>query len=507
MEIKGVDISYCQSGIDYNKLKADGVKFAIIRAGFSETEDNLLKTHIDGLRKVGIPFGLYWYSYAYSMADAQKEADACVAVIKKYQLQTELSYPVFYDIEESKHLKVGKTALTNMADEFKVRLNRAGIFTGLYVNPNFMENALDKERIMRNHDIWLAHWTENPAQKSRYNYGQKMWQWGVGKVGNMDVDGDLCFIDYPARINEWRRERGIVSAGSQPQKTVSFTPRLTAPDTTDKYWRHTSKGGLNECMHISGGSCLPNCVGYAWGRFYEIIGEKPALSKCNAEMWYGNTADGYKRSSTPALGAIACWSKGKEGNGADGAGHVAVVERIEANGDIVTSNSAYGGTRFYTQTYKKSAGYNFGAYKFQGFILPPVQIKDAAPATTSKPAASTAFKVGDVVDFTGSTHYASSTGTRGTAAKPGKAKITRIAAGTAHPYHVVHTDGKSNVYGWVDAVNIASATASGNKSVKELATEVLAGKWGNGTERKNRLEAAGYNYSAVQKKVNELIYK
>ena len=121
--------------------------------------------------------------------------------------------------------------------------------------------------------------------------------------------------------------------------------------------------------------------------------------------------------------------------------------------------------------------------------------------------ASTAFKVGDVVDFTGSTHYASSTGTRGTAAKPGKAKITRIAAGTAHPYHVVHTDGKSNVYGWVDAVNIASATASGNKSVKELATEVLAGKWGNGTERKNRLEAAGYNYSAVQKKVNELIYK
>lgn len=92
-------------------------------------------------------------------------------MIKKYQLQNELAYPVFYDIEEQKHLKVGKTALTNMADEFKVRLNRAGIFTGLYVNPNFMECAFDKERIMRNHDIWLAHWTENPAQKSRYNYG------------------------------------------------------------------------------------------------------------------------------------------------------------------------------------------------------------------------------------------------------------------------------------------------------------------------------------------------
>ena len=469
MEIKGVDISYCQAGIDYNKLKADGVKFAIIRAGFSETEDKLLKTHIDGLRKVGIPFGLYWYSYAYNMTETQKEADACVAVIKKYQLQNELSYPVFYDIEEQKHLKVGKMALTNMADEFKVRLNRAGIFTGLYVNPNFMECAFDKERIMRNHDIWLAHWTENPEQKSRYNYGQKMWQWGIGKVGNMDVDGDLCFIDYPVRINEWRRECGIGSAGSQPaQKTVNFTPRLTAPSTTDKYWRHTSKGGLNECIHISGGSCLPNCVGYAWGRFYEIIGERPALSRCNAEMWYGNTADGYKRSSTPALGAIACWSKGAVGNEADGAGHVAIVERIEANGDIVTSNSAYGGSRFYTQTYKKSAGYSFGAYKFQGFILPPVQIKDTTPAATSKPAAPTAFKVGDVVEFKGRTHYTSSTGTRGTAAKPGRAKVTIVAAGAAHPYHLIAESGSgSTVYGWVNAADIGS--------VKSTAAQIKVG--------------------------------
>lgn len=154
--------------------------------------------------------------------------------------------------------------------------------------------------------------------------------------------------------------------------TTKFTARLTAPAAADKYWIHTSKGGLNECILISGSSVLPNCVGYAWGRFYEIIGSKPTLSKSNAEMWYGYTSDGYKRSSTPALGAIACWSKGVVGNGADGAGHVAVVERIEANGDIVTSNSAYGGKRFYTQTHKKSEGYNFGAYKFQGFILPPV---------------------------------------------------------------------------------------------------------------------------------------
>ncbi len=287
------------------------------------------------------------------------------------------------------------------------------------------------------------------------------------------------------------------SASTNTVKTVNFSPRLTAPPITDKHWIHTSKGGLNECILISGNSVLPNCVGYAWGRFFEIIGEIPKLSKCNAEMWYGNTADGYERSQTPALGAIACWSKGAVGNEADGAGHVAVVERIEPNGDIVTSNSAYGGSRFYTKTYEKRNGYNSGALKFQGFILPPVKIKETA---ASKPA--TEFKVGDIVDFTGTTHYTGSTGTRGTACKSGKAKITRIAPGTAHPIHLVNTGNGSTVYGWVNAEDVQSAA---KKTVDELAREVIRGDWGNGDERKKRLTDAGYNYSVIQARVNEFM--
>lgn len=273
-----------------------------------------------------------------------------------------------------------------------------------------------------------------------------------------------------------------------------FTPRLTAPSVTDKHWIHTSKGGLNECIHINGGSVLPNCVGYAWGRFYELTGEKPRLSKGNAEDWYGNTADGYKRSSTPKLGAVACWRKGKVFNSADGCGHVAIVERIEANGDIVTSNSAYGGTRFYIQTYKSINNYNSGTLIFQGFILPPVDF--AAESETP----SATFKIGDIVNFTGSTHYSSSTGTKGTVAKPGKARITIIAAGAAHPYHLINDGSGSTVYGWVNDGDIVP-----EKSIDELAREVIHGDWGNGDERKKRLTAAGYDYYAMQKRVNELL--
>lgn len=150
---------------------------------------------------------------------------------------------------------------------------------------------------------------------------------------------------------------------------MAFTPRKTAPSTSSKYWKHTSAGGVNECIKISGGSCIPNCVGYAWGRFYEILGKKPKLAKTNAETWYLNTADGYQRGKTPRLGAVICWAKGKAGNAADGAGHVAIVEEIYSDGSILTSNSAYKGTRFYMKKLKK--GYAMPGYTFQGFIYNP----------------------------------------------------------------------------------------------------------------------------------------
>ena len=301
---------------------------------------------------------------------------------------------------------------------------------------------------------------------------------------------------FPYIAEEVNKRLGV---SSSTNKTVKFSPRLTAPSSSDKHWIKSTKGGLNDCIEISGGSVLPNCVGYAWGRFYEIIGEKPRLSKNNAEMWYGNTADGYKRSQTPELGAVACWSKGVVGNEADGAGHVAIVGQILPNGDIVTSNSAYGGSLFYVHIYEKSARYSFGAYKFQGFILPPVQIKNVTSAAASAP---TAFKVGDIVEFTGSTHYTSSTGTRGTACEPGKAKITRIANGTAHPIHLVNDGSGSTVYGWVNTADVQPVT---KKTVDEIAREVIRGNWGNGDERKKRLTEAGYDYNVIQTKVNELM--
>lgn len=168
---------------------------------------------------------------------------------------------------------------------------------------------------------------------------------------------------------------------------MAFEPRLSAPSTSNKWWKHTSAGGKNSCILISGGSVLPNCVGYAWGRFGEILGKAPKLSRGNAENWWDYN-DGYERGQTPKLGAVACWRKGKAGVSSDGAGHVAVVEKVYEDGSITISNSGYKSTRFWTQTLKK--GYKMSGYTFQGFIYNPA----VSDTSVTKPASSSEFKVG-----------------------------------------------------------------------------------------------------------------
>jgi len=156
---------------------------------------------------------------------------------------------------------------------------------------------------------------------------------------------------------------------------MEYKKRVTAPSANNKYYRHVNYGGLNSCIHIKNGSCLPNCVGYAWGRQYETTGEKPKLSRGNAENWYDYN-DGYKRGKTPKVGAVICWRKGKAGDASDGAGHVAFVEEVYSDGSILTSNSAYGGSRFYTKKLK-APNYKMGSkYTFQGFIYNPIEFEE-----------------------------------------------------------------------------------------------------------------------------------
>lgn len=146
---------------------------------------------------------------------------------------------------------------------------------------------------------------------------------------------------------------------------TEFTPRLDENGIEGSFYYYSQNP-----FYLSGYG-LPNCTCYAWGRFWEISdsggtgANKPTLPTGDAGTWFSNVS-GYETGSTPKLGAVICWGKSGE------AGHVAIVEDIDkTTGDIVTSNSAWQSTFFYTKTIYKADGYNFGNYEFQGFIYNP----------------------------------------------------------------------------------------------------------------------------------------
>lgn len=155
---------------------------------------------------------------------------------------------------------------------------------------------------------------------------------------------------------------------------MKFIPRLTCPEKGNKYYNRAPEGygtSIQGYPLQSGLTVLNNCVGYAAARFNEIgnYGKWQYWNyPPNAEDFWTREPK-LKRGQEPKLGAIAVW----EGIGSK-AGHVAVVEQINSDGSIVTSESGYGAAKpFWTTTRKKGNG-NWGAdssYKFLGFIYQP----------------------------------------------------------------------------------------------------------------------------------------
>lgn len=159
---------------------------------------------------------------------------------------------------------------------------------------------------------------------------------------------------------------------------MAFIPRLSKPTDKNKYYIRKSDGGYSPC--IKGNpqdgvlTALANCVGWAVGRFNEIgrYGCCKYLGNTNAENFITLAkSQGLTVQQKPTLGGVMVWAKGKVGNGDDGAGHVAIVEQINADGSIVTSESGYEYRVFYTTKRSGSNWGKSGAYTYLGCIVNP----------------------------------------------------------------------------------------------------------------------------------------
>ncbi len=156
---------------------------------------------------------------ARTVDEARAEAQHCLKSIKGYNI----AYPIFYDLEDER-LIPGLTTKqrTDNAVAFLAEIRQAGYYAAVYANPAWLESYLEKDRL-KSYDIWLAAWTDSPDKATKYDYGQKMWQWGIGNVnGAGGVDCNLCYVDYPE----------IIKAGGYNKTVVDKTSNTALVDNT-----------------------------------------------------------------------------------------------------------------------------------------------------------------------------------------------------------------------------------------------------------------------------------
>lgn len=224
-DMKGIDVSVHNGNIDWNKVKADGIDFAILRAGYGRLEkqkDEKFEQNYAGAKAAGIPIGAYWYSYAMSPEEAELEADVFLKVIKGKQFEM----PVYFDLEEKKQFDLGKEKVSAIMRAFLERVESAGYFTGLYgsASPLFTHTADD---IKSHYTIWLANWVD----KTNYSGAYAVWQYSAkGKVNGItgSVDLDICYKDFPTII----KGKGLNGYGATATPTPASTDDTPKTDTT-----------------------------------------------------------------------------------------------------------------------------------------------------------------------------------------------------------------------------------------------------------------------------------
>ena len=198
----GIDISYYQDGIDLSKAKSEGVKFAILRAGFtgygngiSKNKDTSFETFYNQCKSLNIPVGAYWFSCANSYEKGVNEAKFMYENCLKNK---QFEYPIYIDVEDSHYQANNKQGTTEAIIGFCETLEDLGYYVGIYANTNWFNNYIDTKRLTA-YDKWVASWgTQRPSIPGG------MWQFG-GEENHLRsniVAGRICdqnysFKDYP----------------------------------------------------------------------------------------------------------------------------------------------------------------------------------------------------------------------------------------------------------------------------------------------------------------------
>ena len=186
---RGIDVSNHQGTVDWNKVKAAGIDFAILKVGpvYGKHDDSFERNAAE-CERLGIPYGVYYYSYARSVEDANKEADRTLAWLGGHHP----SLPVYYDLEDSYILQdpdFSKDKLTQIAQAFCNRMEAVGFKSGIYANLNWLNNYLNSPSLS-GYDHWVAQYNWRCDYAGSYSF------WQYSSSGNVPGVNGRCDMNY-----------------------------------------------------------------------------------------------------------------------------------------------------------------------------------------------------------------------------------------------------------------------------------------------------------------------
>ena len=216
---QGIDVSSHQGLIDWDRVKAAGIEFAMLRAGYGLIyKDTQFERNVRECNRLGIPCGAYWFSYAITADKARQEARAILEIIRPFKIE----YPVCFDLEydtlryaKQQGVTIGKAQATAHAKAFLAEIEAAGYYAMNYSNKDYLINMFDAS-LLKKYDLWYALWA---ASKDR-----ECGIWQYSATGHVDgisgiVDLNYSYKDYPAIIRAAGLNRlgsGIVAPPVEP---------------------------------------------------------------------------------------------------------------------------------------------------------------------------------------------------------------------------------------------------------------------------------------------------
>ena len=230
----GIDVSGHKGIIDWEAVAADGIDFAIIRAGNRAwgsgvlMEDSKFEGNMQGAIAAGLDVGAYYFSNAITVAEAEEEADAFLARLEPYQEY--ITYPVVCDWEylggnESRAYGVDARIITQCIDAFCKKVAAAGYTPMVYFNEYCGYVKMDLSKLTQ-YQFWFAEYTNSPSCMYHFQFWQYSSKGKVAGIGS-DVDMNLCFVPFGQGTGE------NPEPGPEETEPVETGPVETEPAETD----------------------------------------------------------------------------------------------------------------------------------------------------------------------------------------------------------------------------------------------------------------------------------